>query len=226
MPNINVSYSKGEDIARVLYTIGRWDFYKQYYNTEWIKLPVNISKEKIGSYLEAEIIDSVENEYLDNSDKIYKKVEQEIFSGWNIVSDKIEKVSEETGIKFPNELDIQLTCYGMGGSYHLPNKIILLAVKFNLIATIVHELIHLSLEGWIQEYKIGQPQKERVVDLFMSKYFGDMFPERVVPKFSQQVYQKIDYQKIDDIFDKFAPDMETVVREVSKLTMYIMNNDN
>lgn len=215
MIKINILYSKEEDVARVLYTVGRWDFYKQYYNTEWIKLPANIDKEKMGSYSEAEIIDGVENEYLDNSDKIYKKVEQEILSGWDVVSDKIEKVSEETGIKFPNELDIQLTCYGMGGSYHLPNKIILLAIKFNLIATTVHELIHLTIEGWIQEYKIGQPQKERIVDLFMSKYFGDTFPDRVIPKFSQQVYQKIDYQKIDEIFEKFAPDMDAVIRNVS-----------
>ena len=98
MIKINILYSKEEDVARVLYTVGRWDFYKQYYNTEWIKLPVNIDKEKMGSYSEAEIIDGVENEYLDNSNKIYKKVEREILSGWDVVSDKIEKVSEETGI--------------------------------------------------------------------------------------------------------------------------------
>jgi hypothetical protein len=53
----------------------------------------------------------------------------------------------------------------------------------------------------------------------MSKYFGDMFPERAVPKFSQQVYQKIDYQKIDEVFEKFAPDMGVVIREVGKLEL-------
>ena len=174
----------------------------------------------MGSYSEAKIIDSIENEYLDNSNKIYKRVEQEILSGWDIVSEKIEKVSNKMGVIFPDELEIQLTCYGMGGSYHLPNKIILLAIKFNLIATIVHETIHLVIEDSIQKYNIGQAQKERMVDLFMSKYFGDMFPDRVTPEFSQQVYQKIEYSKIDEIFDKYEPDMEVVIREVSKLAMH------
>lgn len=217
MININILYSKEIDKERVLYTVGRWDFYKQYYNTEWIKLPANVDKEKISNYSEVDILKNVEEEYPNNLEKIYRKAEQEILSSWEEVSKKIENVSDQTGIKFPNELDIQLTCYGMGGSYHLPNKIILLAIKLNLIATIVHELIHLVIEGWIQEYKVDQPKKERIVDLFMSKYFGDMFPERVIPEFSQKVYQKIDYKKIDEIFENFAPNMEAVIREVSQI---------
>lgn len=120
---------------------------------------------------------------------------------------------------FPNELKIQLTCYGMGGGYWLPNEITLMATKFNLPTTIVHELIHLIIEGWIYEYNIDQPKKERIVDLFMSKYFGDLFPDRLIPKWSQQIYQKINYQDIDEVFYRFEPDMEKVIREVSKINL-------
>lgn len=74
----------------------------------------------------------------------------------------------------------------------------------------------MTIEEWIQKHKVGQAQKERIVDLFMSKYFSVLFPDRLIPKWSQQVYQKIAYQEIDEIFEKFAPNMETVIKKVSK----------
>ena len=216
MIKLDFTYSKKEDVERILYTIGKWDFYQQHYNISWIKLPEKIDKTKIREYSKNEILDIVEEEYSTNSINIYKKVEQEILDNWPKVSEKIESVSKETNIVFPSELKIQLTCYGMGGSYWLPNKIVLLATKLSPTATIVHELIHLVVEEWIQKYAIGQAQKERIVDLFMSKYFGDLFPERLIPKWSQSVYQKISYQEIDKIFEKFEPDMETVIKMVNE----------
>jgi len=51
----------------------------------------------------------------------------------------------------------------------------------------------------------------------MSKYFVGLFPERALRGWSQQVYQKIDYHKIDEIFEKFEPDMGVVVKKVSEL---------
>lgn len=217
MIKLNFIYGEKEDVERILYTISKWDFYQQYYGVSWIKLPAKLDKTKIKEYSGDEITNAVKEEYLNNSTKIYKKVEQEILDNWQKVSEKIEKVYKETNLNFPNELEIQLTCYGMGGSYRLPKKVILLATKFHPLATIVHELIHLIIENWIQKYKINQAQKERIVDLFMSRYFGDLFPDRLIPKWSQQVYQKIAYQEIDEIFEKFEPNVETVIEKVSKI---------
>lgn len=217
MINTKFFYSKDLDRERVLDAISRWNYFKQYYNVDWIKLPIKLDKERISDYSETEIADSIEEEYPNNLNKIYEKVKREILSDWEKVSQKIESVSQETNVKFPSELEIYLTCYGMGGSYYLPNKITLLAIKFNLVETIVHELIHLAIEDKIQKFKVDQPQKERIVDLFMSKYFGDIFPNRLIPAFSQQVYQKIDYKKIDEIFEKFEPDMEAVIEKVSEI---------
>lgn len=214
MIKLDFIYSEKDDIERILYTISKWDFYQQYYDVGWINLPAKLEKTKIKEYSNDEITDSVKEEYLNNSTKIYRKVEQEILDNWQKVSEKIEKVSTETNLNFPSELQIQLTCYGMGGSYWLPRKIILMATRLYPLATIVHELIHLTIEDWIQKYQVGQAQKERIVDLFMSKYFGDLFPDRLIPNWSQQVYQKIAYQEIDEIFEKFEPDIKTVIEKV------------
>jgi hypothetical protein len=221
MIKLDFIYGEKEDVERILYTISKWDFYEQYYDVSWIQLPKKLNKLKIKEYSKDEIIDFVKEEYLNNSTKIYKKVEQEILSNWQKISEKIEKISIETNLNFPSELEIQLTRYGMGGTYWLPKKIILLATKFYPITTIVHELIHLAIEDWIQKYTVGQAQKERIVDLFMSYYFGDLFPDRQIPKWSQLVYQKIAYQEIDEIFKKYEPDMETVIKKVSEIESII-----
>jgi hypothetical protein len=199
MIKLDFTYGEKKDVDRILYTISKWDFYQQYYDINRIKFPAKLDRTKIKEYSKDEIADCVREEYLNNSIKIYEKVEQEISDSWQKVSEKIEEVYTETNLNFPGELGIQLTCYGMGGSYWLPNKIILLATKFNPLSTIVHELIHLTIEDWVQKNKVGQAQKERIVDLFLSKYFNDLFPDRLIPKWSQSVYQKIAYQEIDEI---------------------------
>lgn len=214
MIKLDFIYSEKDDIERILYTISKWDFYQKYYDVSWIKLPAKLDKGKVKEYSNNDITSIVKEEYLNNSAKIYRKVEQEILDNWPKISEKIESVSAETNLTFPSELEIQLTCYGMGGSYWLPKKIILMATKRSPLATIVHELIHLTMEGWIQKNSVDQPQKERIVDLFMSNYFSDLFPDRLIPNWSQQVYQKIAYHEIDDIFKKFEPDMETVIEKV------------
>lgn len=122
MIKLDFIYGEKEDVERILYTISKWNFYQQYYDVSWIKLPAKLDKTKIKEYSKDEIIDSVKGEYLNNLTKIYKKVEQEILDNWQKVSEKIENVSTETNLNFPRELEIQLTCYGMGGSYWLPKK--------------------------------------------------------------------------------------------------------
>ena len=61
-----------------------------------------------------------------------------------------------------------LTKYGMGGSYSLPNQIILNINSKSKINTILHEITHLTIEAYIQKYKIQQNQKERIVDLILT----------------------------------------------------------
>ena len=98
----------------------------------------------------------------------------------------------------------------MGGSYNLPNTVIInLNNSFNIgmLKTIIHEIIHLSIQKYIDEYKIGQWQKERIVDLFFIKNFPERIPMQNMP---------INTEKIDQTFDDNFPDMKTVIEKISK----------
>ena len=130
-----------------------------------------------------------------------------------------EKVSRELSLALLNsslfdqeEYIINLTKYGTGGSYNLPNTVII-NVSFNynlgLLRTIMHEIIHLSIQKYIDEYKIGQWQKERIVDLFFIKNF----PKRIK---MGNVYMSINTDKIDQVFDQNFPDMRAIVEKSSK----------
>ena len=92
MIKLDFIYSKKEDVERILYTISKWDFYQQYYNVSWIKLPAKLDKTKIKGYSNDEIMDSVKEEYLNNS-TIYRKVEQEILDNWQKISLNIKNIS-------------------------------------------------------------------------------------------------------------------------------------
>jgi len=74
--------------------------------------------------------------------------------------------------ELPEVIEIQLTKYGVGGSYSLPNTVILNINMKSSINTVLHEMTHLIVEPYIQEYKLEQNEKERLVDLILTS--GDI----------------------------------------------------
>lgn len=75
--------------------------------------------------------------------------------------------TQSLGLRLPNEVDVVLTKYGTGGSYELPNKIILnITSDYNdPCITFVHELVHLLVEEPIvKKYNLSHWQKEGLVD--------------------------------------------------------------
>ena len=77
-----------------------------------------------------------------------------------------------------------------------------------MLKAIIHEIIHLAIGESINKHKIGQAQKERIVDLF----FARNFPNRAI---TQNVYSSINTDKIDQIFDDNFPDIQTVIEKIS-----------
>lgn len=217
MIKINFIHNSNYQFQELESVISDWDWYiKNNYGTDWLSLPKGIDRLKIKEYSKGELRKEVEGEYDEN---LYEKPKQSILENWQKISEKMEAVFGGKGIKFPNELDIYLTIYGTGGSYHLPNEIAInITKKFDigLLITIVHEVIHLTIQEYIEKYGVNQQQKERIVDLFMSTYFSDIFPSQ--KNKTQPVYSKIDISKIDDIFEKNQPDMELVVKKVSEIS--------
>jgi hypothetical protein len=161
------------------------------------------------SYSEKEIEEAVIAEYSDN---VYKENEKFLLDNWKKASQEIDSAFSKSGLKFQEEYKIYLTKYGTGGSYNLPNTVIInvtFSFKIKIIQLIIHEMIHLAIEEDILKYEIGQAQKERIVDLFFIKNF----PRRV---FTQNVYMSMDTENIDQTFDDKYPNINEVIEEISK----------
>jgi len=120
--------------------------------------------------------------------------------------DRYEKM---WGFFIPNNYVINLTLYGPGGSYGTNSMLI----KVNRedtwstssdngkpLAIILHESVHIGIEQLIiQRYNISQVVKERIVDNFMIRQFGNIFPGYRLQNWE---YSSIDVIfKEDDILD-------------------------
>jgi len=210
MSKLKIIYNKEYDIQRVLNTIKKLDWYiDNKYNINNISFPKILDREKLKDYSEDEINRAVTEEF---SDYLYKENEKFLLDNWNIVSKEIELAFSKCNLTSQDEYRVYLTRYGMGGSYDFPDTVIINlsnSSKISMLKTIIHEIIHLAIQKYVDEYKIGQGQKERIVDLFFVKNF----PRRV---FTQNVYMSINTEKIDQTFDENFPNMENIIKKISE----------
>jgi hypothetical protein len=143
-------------------------------------------------------------------EEVYKKNETFLVNNWGKILKEIKNSFSKSSILAQDEYIIYFTKYGTGGSYNLPNTVIINLNRrweVGMLKTIIHEIIHLAIEKDILEYKIEQWQKERIVDLFFIKNFS----RRV---YIQNVYNSINTEKINQIFDDNFPDIEAVIRQI------------
>ena len=71
--------------------------------------------------------------------------------------------------------------------------------------TIIHEIIHLSIQELIEKYEVEHWEKERIVDLIVFK---------IVPEIAKMQNISIDTKPIDEGFEKYYPDIEKVVKNL------------
>jgi len=207
MSKLKIIYNKEFDIKRVINTIKKinW-FVENKYEYKEFSFPKILDVEKLKDYSDKEIENAVMAEY---DEELYKKNETFLINNWEKISEEIKISFSKSSISAQNEYIIYFTKYGTGGSYNLPNTVIINLNRrweVGMLRTIIHEIIHLAIEKDILEYKIGQAQKERIVDLFFIKNF----PRRV---FMQNTYMSIDTSKIDQAFDDNFPDMKKVIEK-------------
>ena len=174
---LKIIYSEEFDIQRVKRTLSQIDWYiENKYNYKNFPLPKALDKDKLQSYFEEDIKEAVRAEYSDISYREYEKI---LIDNWANFFEELERAFLKSGLSCQAEYIIYLTKYGTGGSYNLPNIVvinIISSAKEKALAVLIHELIHLALEEDIIKNNIGQAQKERIVDLFFSKNF----PRRVI----------------------------------------------
>ena len=109
---------------------------------------------------------------------------------------------------------VVLTKYGPGGSYNVDaGKITMLTTiggKFKRDYphhTVMHEIVHMGIEDSIvQKYKLNHQEKERLVDLFVKKYF-----EKELPEYNLQSMG-------DSRIDKYIVDLEFLPEEIQEYT--------
>ena len=200
---LNFKYSPELEVERIKFTLKKYSWYKE--NIYKIDLPETIKNrvEKGEKLTDEEILDAVNSEFDEND---YKARIEKIKLEWNKIQDQFIKNLTTLGGHVFDKYDLKFTKYGSGGSYTMPN-IIVININSDL-KIIAHEMIHLSIERLILDNKISHWVKERLVDLAVSKFL----PERA--RFQRDPENK---DEIEQIFNSHFPDMSKIIQEVSKL---------
>lgn len=158
--NIEVKFSLKLEFKRVKDTLSKLDWYNS--NSYKPRLPENINRQSS----EEEIKNQTEKEFDEiKCNETKSKIEKDFLEIEKSLSNNLKEVFKKD---IPNNFVVYLTSYGVYGSYKMPNIIILNINSKDIFKTIIHEIIHLIIEDKIQEYKIDQWEKERIVDLILN----------------------------------------------------------
>ena len=109
--------------------------------------------------------------------KKYEKTAGLVKEEWTKVKDDfLQNLVEKTKLDPAEKYDVQITMYGPGGSYQLPNRIILRAAKNSDVSdsadTIMHEIIHLLIEKIVKKNKLNHNGKENLVNIIIERVFS------------------------------------------------------
>ncbi len=204
MIKLDIKYSLEYEKERIKYTLSKADWFLKNGYSKWIKLPAGKKLEDVDiKTSENSLLTTAEEEYCTND---YEKIKKTIEEQWSISSSKLENYFAMTSLKQEDIYIIQLTKYGVGGSYNVPNKVISNfqnKTEIALLRNIIHEIIHLSIQSLIDEYRVEHWIKERLVDLILAK--ND--PTLVI---MQNI--TIDTTAVDSVFEKYYPDVEKIIK--------------
>jgi hypothetical protein len=99
------------------------------------------------------------------------------------VLERMRAMNRRWKLRLYDRYQVVLTLYGPGGSYDpRRGRIVLLTTRDGRFKrpgshTIVHEMVHLGIQGTIVErFRLTHWEKERVVDLICLRRFGDLLP--------------------------------------------------
>lgn len=197
--NLEFNFSINEEAKRVKNTLRKLSWYKENgYNPNFPKdLDLeNLTTEKIEQTISSEFDIS-----------IYEQKQYEIEKIWKDINKNFTKNLRSLDLPLQEKYLINLTKYGVGGSYWLPNEIIINYEKIeNLSYVISHEIIHLTIENLIKENNIDHWTKERIVDLIYNRFHSEKSNLQTNPD---------EPEKVKEIFDRYFPDIKKVIIELS-----------
>ncbi|HLD18298.1 MAG TPA: hypothetical protein VJB99_04530 [Patescibacteria group bacterium] len=163
--DIKITFGLEQDIDRINKTLQRRDWYQEHgYRPH---LPIGITATSSQTQIRQSVI-------ADRNDLVYEKFRKEIKERVDLLGKRFEETVKNTlGVQLPDTINVDLVCYGVWGSYHLPDRIIFSIRTKNGVLTLFHEMLHLAMETSILEKNIEQWEKERIIDLNLhSEPFG------------------------------------------------------
>lgn len=208
MSNIKIIYSEEFEVQRVINTIKKLDWYVENGYGKYLYFPKALQKEELKNYSEEEIRNAVADEY---SESFYKEYEDFLLDSWQGMSEEIDLAFSKSNLQGQAEYKVYFTIYGVGGSYDLPN-VIIIRIKNQSLETVrvivMHEIVHLAIEEDIIKHHIGQKEKERIVDLFFARNFTKQ------PAMKQKIYESMNTEKIDRVFDENFPNVKKAIENL------------
>jgi len=202
---LTILYSVELEIQRAQSAVKKIPWYvANGYGESFAKLPEGITK---ASNDEA-IAKAVRSEY---SEDEYVKFVANLQKEWTDIPSGFEKMKEEPTLHLESEYEVMLTKYGSGGSYDLEKNRVIIRINRNLqegiVPVVVHEITHMTIQYLIDQYKVRQWHKERLVDLLLEQYF---------PGLKKQQNIREDVSMVDQAFERFFPNMKGVVKSVGE----------
>lgn len=200
---LNIHYSVDFEVERIWATIKKFEWYKT--NGYTVNLPESLDLSNIDKITKEDIQEAVTKEY---DEQNYLSSKKYIEDNWINFNEAFVSSVLVTGLVIQDHYTIFLTRYGVGGSYNLPNTIIInikRMFEFGLVMTIAHETTHLLIQPLIVKYKVDHWVKERIVDMLLEKFAQKLNKFQRIP---------IDTQKIDEVFNKNYPDVECILKSL------------
>lgn len=196
---LHIEYSPELEIERVSQTLKRAAWYREHGYAGKLTLPPGIDLDH--EYSPEQIGQAVLTEYEEASYADFKK---QIEGGFAAIDGSA--VFADSPLKFESSYTIKLTKYGTGGSYHPPNTIVINIAKMKAsVAAILHEMIHLAIEPYIQQHSVSQQSKERLVDLLLKELF---------PEYAYEQSRFADNPEVDEAFKTFYPDIAELISHI------------
>ena len=201
MIQLSISYNKDFELERIKSTVFKLPWYtEQGYQ---VTLP-QVSAENPAELSYSRALDK---EY---DVKIYETYKKNLNDFWESFLPKLEAVAQKQEIIFPSSISVILTKYGTGGSYDAVLNEIILNIQNRPIdsvcATLVHEMVHISIQSFIQTYSILHWKKERIVDLLVEHYFPGLRALQIITE---------DVSSADKAFKQFYGNIENLIYSMS-----------
>ncbi len=207
IPTININYSPEFEEIRIKDVFGKMNWFREHgYN------PLFPGNKKLSELDEnCKLSDLLPLAKLEYDQQFYSELTSKFMEQWQWFVDYLkDSPIEATALKFQDKYEVFLTSYGTGGSYELPNIVIMNIRNRDqdrLVVILFHEIIHLSIESFIQKYAIPHWYKERIVDLFYKRIFPEKAFEQNLPK---------EVLAVDPIFNNHFGDPEGMIKELAE----------